>query len=158
MIADRLLAVGGAKVTGALAVACIVLTLLLGISVYVNVLQVRGKAKAVGEALAQLAASEASAKAEIASCAAINTRQASAVTVLETELLQCRGQQQETAKRLELAFRQRDRARTEVSALEQQRRINVEALAKAHETDCNRPLCRALSDELLGPSADRPPE
>lgn len=158
MIGSNLLAIGGGKVTSALAIACIVLALLLGVSVWGNVVQMRGKARAVGEVMAQLAASEAKATAEIASCAAVNTRQSSAVTVLEAELQQCAGTQQKIADRLALALRQRDRARTEVSALENQRRTTIEALAKAHENDCNRPLCRVLSDELLGAPADRPAE
>ena len=158
MLADRLLAVGGAKVTGALAVACLVLFLLLGISVYANVLQFRGKAQAVGEVVAKLAASEAKAAAEIQGCAATNANVVATVGVLEAELLQCRGQAQDITKQLALALRQRERARNEVTELEQQRRTIVETLVENHANDCNRPVCRALSDELLGAPADRPAE
>lgn len=156
MLGDRLLAVGGAKVVGALALACLVLFILLGVSVYANVLQFRGKARAVGEVVAQLAASEARAAAEIQGCAATNANVVATVGVLEGELLQCRGQGQEIAKREALALRQRDRARSAIADLERERKTIIEGLTKDHESDCNRPLCRALSDELLRPAADRP--
>lgn len=156
MIAERLLAAGSAKLVGALAIACIVLTLLLGVSVYANVLQMRGKVRAVGEVMAQLAASEARGAVEMASCAAINARVVATVGVLEGELTQCRGQEQKIAERLALALRQRERARSEISALEQQRRdIINKALT---DENCNRPMCRAVSDELLGPAAHGTPE
>lgn len=155
MLADRLLAVGGAKVTGALAVACLVLFLLLGLSVWANVLQFRGKARAVGVVAAQLAATEAKAAAEIQGCAATNANVVATVGVLEAELLQCRGQEQEIVKREALALRQRDRARSAIADLERERKTIIQGLINDHESDCNRPLCRALSDELLGPAADR---
>lgn len=149
MITDRLLAAGGTKVVGYLVVTCAVLILFLGLSVYVNVAQVRGRAEAVGKVEAKLAAAEAKANAEIAGCASINERQSSAVTLLEGELLQCRGQQQDTAGQLALALRQKQRKHAEILALEQQRRTIIEGVLKANESDCNRPMCRALSDELL---------
>lgn len=158
MLGDRLIATGGAKLVGALAVACLVLAALLVLSVTVNVYQVRGKAKAVGDVLGRLAVCEATGAADLASAEAINTRANAAVSTLETELLQCLGAQQKQAEQLELAQRQRARARDEISELEMQRRTIIEGIAKTHENDCNRPLCRALSDELLGTPADRQAE
>lgn len=156
MLGDRLINLGGAKLVGALALAVIVLVLLLGLSVWGNVLQFRGKATAVGQVLSRLAAAEARSKAEIEACAATNARAAGTVAVLEAELLQCRGQQQDMAGDLALARRERDRARRAVTAEIQQRQTTVQLLVDRNESCAPRPLCRAVSDELLHAAPDGP--
>lgn len=149
MIGDRLIAAGGAKVVGGLAVACLALALLLIASLAGNWMQFKGSARLAADLGAKLAAAEARGRAEIEACAATNARVASTVSVLEHELQACRGQEQRITEAYSLALRQRDRARREAEGQERMRREAVEAIARTDE-DCRRPLCRALSDELLG--------
>lgn len=148
-LGSRLLGLGGARVTGALALACLLLIALLLISVTANVLQVRGKARAVGAVLSQLAAADARAQAQIAACSAVNGRQSVAITTLQDELQQCRGDEQNLQQRWQLALRERDRARRAVDAEIEQRRTTLDTLVRTHESCAPRPLCRAVSDELL---------
>lgn len=153
-LGSRLLGLGGARVTGALALACLLLIGLLLISVTANVLQVRGKARAVGVVLSQLAAADARAQAQIAACSAVNGRQSVAITTLQDELQQCRGDEQNLQQRWQLALRERDRARRAVDAEIEQRRTTIDALVKTHDTCAARAICRDVSDELLRSPSD----
>lgn len=153
-LGSRLLGLGGARVTGALALACLLLIALLLISVTANVLQVRGKARAVGAVLSQLAAADARAQAQIAACDATNGRQSLAITTLEADLHQCRGAEQAIQQRWQLALRERDRARRAVDAEIAQRRTTIETLVKTHDTCAARAICRDVSDELLRSPSD----
>ncbi len=146
---ERLLAYGGARLVGALALACLVMGLLLAVSVAANWHQFRGATKLTTALTAQLAAAEARGRAELEACGAINQRAAGTVTLLEQELASCRGQTQRIEARMALALRQRDRARSEVLGQERMRTEAVEAIVRTNE-DCARPVCRALSDRLLG--------
>lgn len=162
MIEQRLIAAGGmpiaAKVVAALSLACLMLGLLLGLSVYINVQQHRGAASMALKLGGQLAASEARGAAELQACGDTNARVNQTVQVLGDELHQCRGQQQDMAGDLALAFRQRDRARRAVTAEIQQRQTTVQLLVERNESCAPRALCRAVSDQLLGAPADRPAE
>jgi phosphoglycolate phosphatase-like HAD superfamily hydrolase len=97
---------------------------------------------------------EARGQAEIEACAATNQRVTGTVRVLEQELQNCRGQTQRIEARMALALRQRDRARSEVRDHERMRALQVEAIARDHE-ECARPVCRSLSDRLLGIAPER---
>jgi hypothetical protein len=154
MFGDRLLAAGGAKVVGVLAMSCIVLGLLLAASLAGHWVQFRGSARLAADLGAKLAAAEARGRAEIEACTATNARVAGTVRVLEQELHACRGQEQRIREAHQLALRQRERARREAEGQERMRREAVDAIARNDE-DCRRPLCRALSDELLGTPAAR---
>lgn len=154
VIGERLLAYGGARLVGALALGCLVMGLLLLVSVAANWHQFRGSARVTTALTAQLAAAEARGRAEIEACAATNQRVTGTVRVLEQELASCRGETQRIEARLALALRQRDRARSEVLDHERMRAAQVEAIARDHE-DCARPICRPLSDRLLGTPTDR---
>lgn len=154
VIGERLLAYGGARLVGALALACLVLGLLLAVSVTANYQQFRGSARLTATLGAQLAAAEARGRAELEACGAINQRAAGTVTLLEQELASCRGQTQRIEARMALALRQRDRARSEVLDHERMRAAQVEAIVRNHE-ECARPVCRALSDGLLGTPPER---
>lgn len=157
MLGDRLIATGGAKLVGAQALACIVLTLLLGLSIVVNVLQVRGKARAVGAVEAQLAAVVATAGADRATCETVNRNVNATVAVLGDELHACRGSEQKLDDARRLALRQRERARQAADGEARMRREAIEAIVRRDE-NCSRPVCRALSDELLGHPAEVVPE
>lgn len=148
MIGERLIATGGARLVGALALACITLTLLLGLSVALNVLQVRGKARAVGVVEAQLAAVVATAGADRKTCEAANQSANATVEVLGNELHVCRGQEQKIFEQRDLAMRQRARAQKAAEGEVYMRHEAIEAITRDNE-DCRRPICRALSDELL---------
>jgi hypothetical protein len=154
VIGERLLAYGGARLVGALALACLVMGLLLAASVAANWHQFRGHARVTTALAAQLAAAEARGQAEIEACAATNQRVTGTVRVLEQELQNCRGQTQRIEARMALALRQRDRARSEVRDHERMRALQVEAIARDHE-ECARPVCRSLSDRLLGIAPER---
>lgn len=157
MIEQRLMAAGGlpiaAKLVAALSLACLVLGLLLAISIYVNVRQHRGGAAFALEMAGQLAASEARGRAELQACADTNARVNQTVAVLGDELHACRGEEQKINDALALAQRQRARALSEADGQARMRREAVEAIARTHES-CGRPICRALSDELLGRPAE----
>lgn len=159
MIGDRLLAASGAKLVGALAVACLALALLLIASLAGNWLQFRGSARLAAELGAKLAAAEARGRAEIEACVGTNERVVGTVQVLGDELHACRGQHQRTDEALGLALRQRDRARREA---EGERRQRDEVIRMIYETDSDcrawgdAPVCRARSDGMLGPAAERP--
>lgn len=144
MIADRLIAFGGPK----LLLLIFVLTLLLGLSVTANVLQVRGKARAVGEVKAELAAALATAGADRKTCEAVNQSANATVDLLGEELQACRGQEQKVLEQRDLAMRQRARAQKAAEGEAYMRHEAIEAIARDNE-DCRRPICRALSDELL---------
>jgi hypothetical protein len=153
VIEQRLIAAGGlpiaAKLVAALSLACLVLGLLLALSVYVNVRQHRGGAAFALEMGGKLAASEARGRAELQACADTNARVNLTVKVLGDELHACRGEEQRVGDALLLAQRQRARALREADGQARMRREAVEAIGRTHES-CNRPICRALSDELLG--------
>lgn len=144
MITDRLLALGGPKML----LAILMLTLLLGLSVAANVWQVKDKARAVGDVRAELAAAQATASADRSTCEAVNRSANATVGVLGDELHACRGQEQDIAKQRDLAMRQRARALKAAEGEAYMRHKAVEAIARNDES-CNRPICRALSDELL---------
>lgn len=149
LIGERVLAYGGARLAGTLVLACVLLGLLLAVSVTANWRQFRAAATLT----ARLAASEARGRAEIEACAATNQRVTGTVRVLEQELASCHGQSQRLAARMALALRQRDRARSEVLGQERMRAEAAEAIARKHEA-CAVPVCRALSERLLGTPAD----
>ena len=151
MITDRLVAFGGPK----LLLLIVVLAALLGLSLTVNVLQVRGKAEAIGEVKAELARVIATAGADRKTCEATNRSANAAVDLLEGELQACRGQEQKIIEQRDLAMRQRSRAQKAAEGEAYMRRETVEAIARNYE-DCRRPICRALSDELLNTPARSP--
>lgn len=153
MIGSRLIEIGGARLVGALAVACLTLAALLCISVWGNWTQAKGRVAAVGAVLTELATVRADARAQVDACAAANGRQEQAVAVLEAELLQCRGQEQSTAERLALALRERDRARRAVDAELNSRQTLLQSLVKSDEACSPRPMCRAVSERVLDPAA-----
>lgn len=151
MITDRLIAFGGPKLLALI----FVLAALLGLSLTVNVLQVRGKAKAVGEVKAELAAVQATAGADRRTCEAVNQSANAAIDLLGEELQACRGQEQKIAEQRDLAMRQRSRALKAAEGEAYMRHEAIKAIARNDES-CNRPICRALSDELLHPAAQTP--
>lgn len=156
MIEQRLIAAGGlpiaAKLVAALSLTCLMLGLLLALSIYVNVRQHNGAAADALEMAGKLATSEASKRAELQACADTNARVNLTVGVLGDELHACRGEEQRIGDALALAQRQRRRALSEAEGQARMRREAVEAIARNDES-CNRPICRALSDELLrGPA------
>lgn len=144
MLADRVLSVGAAK----LLPICVVLAALFAISVAVNIWQVSAKAEAVGKVEAQLAEIKAGAESDLRACEGINRNAVATVQVLGDELHACRGQEQKITEQRDLAVRQRDRARRAADGEARMRHEAIEAIARTHE-DCRRPICRALSDELL---------
>lgn len=148
MFADRILDVASMKSTAWLALGCLVLGLALIGSIALNVWQVSDKAKAVGQVEAKLAALKAGSEADLRTCAATNRNNVATVQVLGDELHACRGQEQKISEQRDLAMRQRDRARRSAEGEARMRSEAVEAIARTHE-DCRRPVCRALSDELL---------
>lgn len=151
MIADRLIAFGGPKLLALI----FVLAALLGLSLTVNVLQVRGKAKAVGEVRAELAAVQATAGADRRTCEAVNQSANATVDLLGEELQACRGQEQKVLEQRDLAMRQRARALKAAEGEAYMRHAAIEAIARNDE-NCRRPICRALSDELLRPTTQAP--
>lgn len=157
MIEQRLLAAGGlpvaAKLVAALAVACLVLAALLGLSVWGNWHLFQSGAKVAANLGAKLAASEAKGAAELASCAGTNANVVATVHALGDELHACRGSEQKIDEARRLALRQRERARQTADGEAQMRREAIEAIVRRDE-NCSRPVCRALSDELLSPPAD----
>lgn len=154
MIGQRLIQAGGARLVGALGAACLLLIALLILSVATNVMQFRGKAKAVGTVLGQLAAADARAQAQIAACDATNGRQSVAITALEAELHQCRGAEQAVQERWQLALRERNRARAAIDREIELRRTTIDRLVTTHESCAARAICRDVSDELLRSSSD----
>ncbi len=152
MLGDRLIGIGGAKLVGALAVACLVLAALLVLSVFVNYQQFRGTARVALDLSTKLAASEANGAAQIGICAETNARVNTTVGLLGDELQACRGEHQRIDQVYQQALRQRDRAR---KAAEGERAMREEVIRRIYETksDCrawaDAAVCRALSDELL---------
>jgi DNA gyrase/topoisomerase IV subunit B len=146
LFGDRLIATGGAKLVGALAIACLLLAALLVISVIVNVRQFNGATKLALDLGGKLAASEAKGQAEAQACKDTKVR------MLGDELHACRGEHQRIDEQFALALRQRDRART---AAEAERAQREEVIRRIYETnsDCRAwadgAVCRAVSDELL---------
>jgi hypothetical protein len=152
LFGDRLIATGGAKLVGALAIACLLLAALLVISVIVNVRQFNGATKLALDLGGKLAASEAKGQAEAQACKDTNERVNTTVRMLGDELHACRGEHQRIDEQFALALRQRDRART---AAEAERAQREEVIRRIYETnsDCRAwadgAVCRAVSDELL---------
>lgn len=148
MLGEQLIRIGGARLVAALAAALIAVTLLLVVSVTLNVRQHSNAATAATAAAAALSAAEAKARSDLAACGDTNAREVATARALGAELLACRGTQQRIDEALALARRQRDRARREADGQAQMRREAIEAIARTDES-CNRPLCRALSEQLL---------
>jgi hypothetical protein len=153
MLGERLIAAGGAKLISALAIACLLLFALLILSAWGNWYQFRSHGRTVTTLASQLAASEAKGAAELNACAGVNKNVVATVQVLGDELHACRGEEQRIDEARALALRQRDRARQDAESQARMRSEAIEAIARRDES-CNRPVCRALSDELLGRPAD----
>lgn len=149
MITDRLSALGAPK----LLLVILILASLLGLSVAVNVWQVGDKERAVGKISADLAAAQATADSDRNTCAAVNQSANATVAVLGDELHACRGQEQRVLEQRDLALRQRARALKAAEGEAYMRRETIEAIARNDE-NCHRPICRALSDELLSPAPE----
>ena len=149
MITDRLLALGSPK----LLLATVILALLLFLSAAINVWQVGDKARAVGEVEAKLASAKATADSDRNTCVAVNQSANATIAVLGDELHACRGQEQDIANQRDLALRQRARALKAAEGEAFMRREAIEAIARNDE-NCRRPICRALSDELLNPVSE----
>lgn len=156
MIGSRLIAVGGARLVGALAVACLALFVMLVISVFAHVAQARSKTSAVAQVQAQLTKAQAQAAADNALCSATNGRQTAVVATLQDELQACNGAKQDAAAQMAIALTQRDRARRALAAQIKQRQTTLQTLVNNDENCAPRAMCRAVSDELLG-TADRSP-
>lgn len=131
----------------------LVLFILLVLSVGLNIWQVGEKARAVGEVAAKLSATQATADADRSACEVINRSANASIAMLGEELTACRGQEQKVLEQRDLALRQRSRALKAAEGEAQMRRAAVEAIARDDES-CNRSVCRALSDELLGTGAE----
>lgn len=152
MLLDRVVSAGGAKLLPGLAIACLVLLLLLGISAYAHVLQFRSRTAVVTE----LTQTKATSAADLRACGATNTNVVATVHALGKELHACRGSEQELGDSLRLATLQRDRAKRAAAGEKRKRIEAIDDIAKTHAT-CSRPVCRALSDELLSsPTGDQP--
>ena len=131
----------------------LVFFVLLVLSVWLNIWQVGDKARAVREITAKLSVAQATADADRSACEATNQSANASITVLEGELLACRGQEQKLLDQRDLAMRQRARALKAAEGELQMRRTAIEAIARGNE-GCNRSVCRTLSDELLGTTAE----
>lgn len=143
--------VGNARVVSALALGCLLLAALLLISVVLNVHQFRSTARQVATLGQQLAQSEQKGAAQLQVCVAANEGNVATIATLGTELHACRGEADDIAADLALARRQRDRARAAAEGEVRVRTAAVEAIVR-RDASCSRPLCRALSDELLNVS------
>lgn len=152
MIGEQLIRVGGARLVASLAVALITVTLLLMVSIALNVRQHNSAATAATNAAADLAAAKQKGQSDLAACGDTNARVVATTRALGAELLACRGTEQRINEELAQARRQRDRARREADGQAQMRREAIEAIARNDES-CNRPLCRALSEQLLSDPA-----
>lgn len=139
-----------AKALQILSVLSAVLLILLGLSVWVNSAQ----RKAVQTLSAKLADSVAQGAADLKVCAGVNANGVVTIQVLGDELHACRGQEQKIVEQRDLALRQRARALKAAAGEAYMRREVIEAIARNDES-CSRPICRALSDELLNPKAER---
>lgn len=149
MLGDRLIATGGAKLVGWLAIACLVLVLLLILSGLGHWAQFKSTVKVTAGLGQQLAKSEAQGAADLGACAAKNANVTATVGVLGDELHACRGAEQQLNADLRKALQARDKSRQAAAREAQQKREAIEAIVR-RDAMCSRPVCRALSDELLG--------
>lgn len=153
MLGERLMLAGGAKLVGALAVACLVLAALLAVSVIGNVMQFRGSARLAADLGARLAASEARGRAELLICEQVNGRVNETVRLLGAELHDCQGRHQRIQQALARAVATRERERRQAADAA---RLTEESIRRTYETDpqCrawgDAAVCRARSDGLLG--------
>lgn len=128
----------------------IVLLILLSVSIWVNTRQhdtVQGLYTKLADAIAKGAA-------DVTVCTSVNANAMATVEILGDELHACRGQEQKVVEQRDLALRQRKRALKAAEGEAYMRREVIEAIARNDE-NCSRPICRALSDELLGDKTER---
>lgn len=133
-----------------LAIACLVLAALLCISAIGNWSQFTANVKLEEKRKSDVAIAEARGDAELKTCAGTNTNNVATIGALGDELHKCRGEEARLTEALGLALRQRERARQQAEGELRMRREAIEAIRRNDANGCDRPICRALSDELLG--------
>lgn len=143
----------GAQLTKALATACAVLLLLLIASLIGNVWQWRVGSAAVLQLTGQLAGEKAARTIDVATCAATNAGANATAKRLQELLLECRVEKQEAADALKRALAQREADRGAAAERARQRSDAINRLVTDHACP-PAPICRALSDQLLGREAD----